>query len=234
MNVLTVQDISYHIGRRTILSEVSFRIEGGQFVVLLGRNGAGKSTLFALLMGLRPLRQGRIEILGINVTKNPTAALAAVATVFQDASLDLDLSVRENMRYYAGLHGLSRQDIDRGIVRELTRIGIAERAADRVRTLSGGLRRRVEIARALLIEPRLLLLDEASAGLDAAMRRNMIDHVRNMCCERGIAALWSTHLLDEVVMSDEVLVLKDGRVIASGRGDSVMAQARPALEMLPA
>lgn len=137
--------------------------------------------------------------------------------VFQQSTLDLDLSVEQNLRYHAALHGLSRRQSDQRVDAELARQGLTERRGERVRELNGGHRRRVEIARALLHEPRLLLLDEASVGLDPASRLALNQHLRSLCREQQLSVLWTTHLLDEVAPSDDLLILHQGRLVASGQ-----------------
>jgi ABC-2 type transport system ATP-binding protein len=144
-----------------------------------------------------------------------------LGVVFQQSTLDLDLSVEQNLRYHAALHGLSRRQSDLRVEAELARQALTERRRERVRELNGGHRRRVEIARALLHEPRLLLLDEASVGLDPASRLALNQHLRSLCREQGISVLWTTHLLDEVQPSDDLLILHQGRLVASGQADAL-------------
>jgi len=216
VSALEVRDVS-HKYRKPALREVSFSIDPGEFVVLLGLNGAGKTTLFSLIAGLLGLQQGSIRLLGHDLPGGRSAALAGCGFVFQQSALDLDLTVAQSLRYHAALHGLSRGDASARIEQELERFGLVPRMHDLVRILSGGQRRRVEIARALLHRPRLLLLDEATVGLDVPSRRAILQRVRGQCVEEGATALWATHLLDEVEPGDRTIVLHEGRVLDDRR-----------------
>jgi ABC-2 type transport system ATP-binding protein len=222
---LDVAGLSHFYGERPALTDVSFAIRPGDFTVLLGLNGAGKSTLFSLVTRLYAHGTGRIAVFGAEIDADPTTALARLGVVFQQPTLDLDLTVEQNLRYHAALHGLPRAVASERIAAELTRVELAERRGERVRRLSGGQRRRVEIARALLHEPRLLLLDEPTVGLDVAGRQFLLDHVRRLCRESGLAVLWATHLIDEVGEEARVVVLHRGRVLADGPVPEVVAGA---------
>jgi ABC-2 type transport system ATP-binding protein len=172
--------------------------------------------LISLVTRLYHARRGDIRVFGHSLREKPSAALAAIGVVFQQPTLDLDLTVRQNLRYHASLYGLSSREADARIGDELARLGVADLISGKVRVLSGGQRRRVEIARALLHSPRLLILDEPTVGLDAASRHAILAHVRSLCRERGLAALWATHLMDEVEDADEVVILHDGEVLRTG------------------
>jgi ABC-2 type transport system ATP-binding protein len=161
----------------------------------------------------------------LDLRKQPLKALANMGVVFQQLTIDLDLTVRENLTYHAALHGLSRRETNARIEEELERIAMRERIDERVRSLSGGMRRRVEIARALLHQPKLILLDEPTAGLDMAVRRAIVAHVRSLCNERGTTVLWTTHLIEEVDCADLVIVLHQGRVLEAGLADEVFRSA---------
>ena len=221
MNALAVSELSFAYGAREALRKVSFSLESGRFAALLGPNGAGKSTLIALLTRLYDVQHGEICIGGCSLRNAPRPALRQLGVVFQQSTLDLDLSVEQNLRYHAALHGLSRRQTDLRVDAELARQALSERRRERVRDLNGGHRRRVEIARALLHEPRLLLLDEASVGLDPASRLALSQHIRNLCREERICVLWTTHLLDEVQPSDDLLILHQGRLVASGQAHAL-------------
>ena len=224
MNALEVADVSFAYGKREALRQVGFSLAPGRFAALLGPNGAGKSTLIALLTRLYDLQHGDIRVCGCSLRDTPRPALRQMGVVFQQSTLDLDLSVEQNLRYHAALHGLSRRHGNQRVEAELTRQGLGERRHHSVRELNIGHRRRVEIARALLHEPRLLLLDEASVGLDPASRLALNQHVRQLCRQQQLSVLWTTHLLDEVQPSDDLLILHQGRLVASGTADALSLQ----------
>ncbi len=210
---LSVEMVEKRYGARKALDGVSLRVQAGEFVALLGPNGAGKSTLFQLLTGLFNPDAGRVVVCGHDLARNAVAALASIGVVFQQPTLDGDRSVLANLRFHAGLHGIGSNNAAARIDDALTRLGLTERAADRVRELSGGNRRKVELARALLHEPRVLLMDEATVGLDPASRKQLLAEVRNLCT-KGVGVLWATHLVDEAEQADRVIVLHRGKVLA--------------------
>jgi ABC-2 type transport system ATP-binding protein len=192
---------------------VSFNAQAGQFIALLGPNGAGKSTLFQLLSGLFTADSGRIEVMGHDMSRDPVPALAELGIVFQQPTLDLELTVTANLLFHAGLHGMPRALALARIDEELAQLGLADRAHDKTAQLSGGNRRRVELARALLHQPRLLLMDEPTVGLDPASRSDLLKQLLTMRRERQVAILWATHLCDEVPDADRVIVLHRGKVL---------------------
>jgi len=213
---LVVQGLSHAFGERQALREVSFELNRGDRAMLLGLNGAGKTTLFSLITRLYNHRSGSIRIFGWEIKQKPSEALARLGVVFQLPTLDPDLTVAQNLYYHAALHGLPRREAAVRIKREIERVGLTDRIGEKARTLSGGQRRRVEIARALIHRPKMLLLDEATVGLDIASRQFLLDHVRMLCREEGLAVLWATHLIDEVDSDARVIVLHRGRVLAEG------------------
>jgi len=218
---IEASNLSFRYGDKPVLKEVSFALTSGRFHALLGPNGAGKSTLFGLLTRLLALQQGDILLGGQSLKKQPAEAMRQIGVVFQQNALDLDLTVRKNPQYHAALHGWSRKEARTRGDRELERFNLLDRANDAVRQLNGGHRRRVEIARALLHEPSLLLLDEPTVGLDVASRKALNEHVRTLCEEEGLTALWATHLIEEVCGDDRILVLHRGQLLADDNGHAI-------------
>lgn len=222
--LLDVSAVHKRYGAREALRGVSLQVAPGEFVALLGPNGAGKSTLFQLLTGLFNADGGTVKVCGCDMRQEPVRALGRIGVVFQQTTLDLDLSVVANLRFHARLHGLGGARAARRMGDVLARLGLAERASDRVRELSGGNRRKVELARALLHEPSVLLMDEATVGLDPASRKHLLDEVLQLRAQ-GVAVLWATHLVDEAERADRVLVLHQGRVLAHGTPAALQLEA---------
>lgn len=221
-SLLIVENLTHHYGSRKALDDVSFTVAAGHFVALLGLNGAGKTTLYSLITRLYAAQTGQISVAGDDLRRSTSACLARMGVVFQARALDLDLSVRHNLRYHGALQGMSSRRIDERMAVELARAELTERSHDRVRKLSGGQARRVEIARALLHEPSLLLLDEPTVGLDAGARAAIIRHILELRDSTGLAVLWATHLIDEAMQADAVIILHHGRVVAHGSPTELM------------
>lgn len=220
---LSVEGISFSYGHKQALDRLSFTVERGQCVILLGPNGAGKTTLFSLVTRLYDAPEGRIVISGCDLRGRTSSALAKLGVVFQQPTLDPDLTVLQNLRYHAALHGLGARDAADRIETELGRQDMYHRRFETVRQLNGGHRRRVEIARALLHQPELLLLDEPTVGLDVPSRRAIVDYVHQLCEEGRVAVLWATHLIDEVHARDHLVILHRGTIRAAGAVPEVLA-----------
>ncbi|MFC6490521.1 ABC transporter ATP-binding protein [Nitratireductor sp. GCM10026969] len=213
---LAVEAVSHTYGRSQALDDVSFAIPPGRFTVLLGLNGAGKTTLFSLISRLYATQKGAIRIFGHEIGRSPREALRRLGIVFQARTLDLDLTVRQNLAYHASLHGIGAGAARQRIASVLETVEMSDRLGDKTRSLSGGQMRRVEIARALLHEPRLMLLDEPTVGLDIQSRAAILAFIRRLVNRDGISVLWATHLIDEVEQGDDVVVLSAGKVTAKG------------------
>jgi ABC-2 type transport system ATP-binding protein len=222
---LSISGISHSYGARRALVDIDFNVAPASFTALLGLNGAGKSTLFSLITRLFGIQSGHISIFGHDIGRAPGEALRLLGVVFQPRTLDLDLSLMQNLLYHAALHGIGRRDARARAEEVLSRIALADRSNSKVRDLSGGQMRRLEIARALLHRPRLLLLDEATVGLDVKARSDILSHVRQLVTEQGIGVLWATHLFDEIATSDNLVILHQGRMLANGNVSDVLSQA---------
>ncbi|HEX2841124.1 MAG TPA: ABC transporter ATP-binding protein [Hyphomicrobium sp.] len=216
-DALVVNGVSHSFGDKRVLDNVSLTVPRGTFAVLLGLNGAGKSTLFSLITRLYDNISGEIRILGSDVRRKPGAALQRLGVVFQSKTVDSDLSLQQNLLYHAALHGIGRRDAKRRAVEALTTVGLADRAHEKVRNLSGGQSRRVEIARSLMHRPGCLLLDEPTVGLDIGSRESVINIVRGLVQREGLGVLWATHLIDEIAETDQIVVLHKGKVMFTGR-----------------
>jgi len=222
---LEVDGVSHRYGTRVALKDVSLTVRQSSFTVLLGLNGAGKSTLFSLITRLYAIRSGHIRIFGHDVGREPGAALSKLGVVFQSRALDIDISVWQNLMYHAALHGIASKRAGELAAQVLDRVAMADRRTDRVGNLSIGQMRRIEIARALLHQPRLLLLDEPTVGLDIKARADILDHVRRLSEVEGIGVLWATHLIDEAGAGDDVVVLHKGNVLAHGSVGEVIGKS---------
>ncbi|MEQ1486055.1 ABC transporter ATP-binding protein [Methyloglobulus sp.] len=225
---LSIEDLSFSYSGKKALDQVSFDIQSGECTLLLGPNGAGKSTLFALITRLYDARSGRIELCGFDIKKQTSKALARLGVVFQQSTLDMDLTVMQNLGYHAALHGMGSKLAKQRIQQELERLNMFDRRFEKIRQLNGGHRRRVEIARALLHKPSLLLLDEPTVGLDVPSRQDIVEHVHRLAKDDNIAVLWASHLIDEIYPDDRVIILHRGQIKATGSVDEVLLQTHAA------
>ncbi|HMB70401.1 MAG TPA: ABC transporter ATP-binding protein [bacterium] len=219
---VTCRGIGHSYGDRTALGSVDLEVPGSGLFALLGPNGGGKSTLFRILATqLRPDR-GSAEVLGHDVVREARAVRRSLGVAFQSPSLDARLGVRENLMHQGHLHGLRGRELSARIGEMLDRFRLADRAGDRANTLSGGLARRVDLARALLHRPQILLLDEPSTGLDPTARRELMETLAELRDERGTTVLLTTHLTDEAARCDRVALLDRGTLVAEGAPDELV------------
>jgi len=214
--VILVDNLSHQYGARQALSNVNFEVKAGEIFGLLGPNGGGKSTLFRILSTMMVPTSGRAVISGHDVAREPAAVRRSIGVVFQTQSLDKALTVEENLRSQGHLHGLSGPKLRERMEQVMERLGLADRRRDLVETLSGGLKRRVEIAKGLLHRPVALLMDEASTGLDPGARRDLWQYVEELRSREGVTILLTTHILDEADRCDRLILLHQGRIVAEG------------------
>lgn len=211
---IEIAGVSHRYGQRLALADLSLAIEPGEIFCLLGPNGSGKSTLFRLVSTLVPLRAGAIRVFGHDVTTEAARVRQSIGVVFQSPSVDKKLTVEENIRYRGELYGLTGVALRERAGEMMRRLGIADRARDRVETLSGGLKRRVELAGGMLHQPRVLLLDEPSTGLDPAARSEMWSYLASLAREQGVTIVATTHLLEEAERADRIAILDEGKLVA--------------------
>lgn len=219
--MLTVRGLAFAYRDRQALRGIDCTVARGTVHGFLGPNGSGKSTLFKLLSTLVPLQQGEVSLQGIDLRRDPAAVRQHIGVVFQSPALDRKLTVRENLRHGGHLQGLGGTALERRIDELLQHAGLGDRSRDRIEQLSGGLRRRVEICKALLHAPALLLLDEASTGLDPAARQDMW---RLLEAQPDLTVLFTTHLMDEAALADRLTLLDEGRIVVEGAPQELMQE----------
>ena len=219
---IKLTNVGFNFGTKEAVRDVSMSVQTGQFTALIGPNGAGKSTIFHMLCGLLFPYQGSVEIAGYDMSHDGQLARKKLGLVFQQNTLDLELSVEQNLKYFAAVQGLDRKVISERIEKVLAQLNVQDRRYERVQNLNGGHRRRVEIARALLHEPKVLILDEPTVGLDRASKIEITKHAHELA-KSGTTVLWITHLLDELMAGDNVIVLEKGKVVERGEFNTLGA-----------
>ena len=220
-NSLEFKNVSFSYDVKEVLKNISFSIKEASFFVLLGLNGAGKSTIFSLTTRLLKLQKGEIYINNFPI-KDYSNALKDIGIVFQEPTLDLDLTVEQNLYYYGALKGLDFKETLKSIEDEIIKLELQNVLNTQVRKLNGGHRRRVEILRALINKPKLLLLDEATVGLDLKSRFDILDYVKELVKTKNISVLWITHLFDEIDENDDISIIKNGEIIESGLAKDIV------------
>ncbi len=232
---IEVEKLSRSFGDRPALQEVSFSVAAGEIFGLLGPNGGGKTTLFRILTTLLRASSGSARVFGDDVVRDRVAVRNRIGVVFQSPSVDLKLTVGENLRHQGHLYGLRGAALEKRMAEVLDRLGVSDRRHERVEKLSGGLRRRVEIAKGLLHRPALLLLDEPSSGLDAGVRRDLRAYLHQLRAQDGVTVCLTTHFMDEAESCDRLAILDRGRLVALGTpetlkskigGDVIVLEAR--------
>jgi ABC-2 type transport system ATP-binding protein len=208
--------LSHNYGDRLALDNLSFAVQPAEIFGLLGPNGSGKTTLFRILSTLMTPTGGVARIEGFDVAREPNRARQQTGIVFQARSLDLKLTVAENLKHQGHLYGLRGEMLRRRSQEVLNRVGLSDRAQEYVETLSGGMQRRVELAKGLIHSPAVLLLDEPSTGLDPGARRDMWQYLRTLRDQEGVSILVTTHLMEEAEHCDRLAILNQGNLVALG------------------
>ena len=224
--VLEINNVKKYYNSFLALNNISFRIKSGELVVLLGPNGAGKSTLFSIITGLVRADSGSCFINGCNIADNSIGALENLGVVFQQSTIDLELTVKENLLFHSRLYGIEINSVEKVIEEELTKSGLVKKVSKKVRTLSGGERRKVELIRSLLHKPKMLLMDEPTVGLDPASRISLLKKIQNLKNKGTLSILWTTHLVDEAEKADKIIILNKGKIIAIGSSSEILGLAK--------
>ena len=223
-SALEADQLSFSYGERKALNQVSFAIERGEIFGFLGPNGGGKTTLFRVLSTLVPMQSGRAHVLGRDLAGDTSEIRRRMGVVFQHPSVDLKLTVLENLRHHGHLYGITGARLKERCAAVMERLAIAARAGDLVETLSGGLRRRVEVAKALLHQPQLLLLDEPSTGLDPVARREFFGHLTRLSRHDSVTVVLTTHHMEEAERCDRIGLLHQGRLVATAAPGELKSQ----------
>ncbi len=218
---IEIEGLVHHYGSRTAIDHLDLTIAPGEIFAFLGPNGGGKTTLFRLLSTLIPLEQGRVQILSFDLDRQRQEIRERIGVVFQAPSLDKKLTVAENLRHQGHLYGLIGRELAVRQDEMLARLGLADRAGERTETLSGGLRRRVELAKGMIHRPRLLLLDEPSTGLDPGARSDLWNYLREIRAQAGVTVVLTTHLLEEAERADRIAILSAGKLVALGQPEQL-------------
>ncbi len=221
---VSTHGLRHAYGTRVALQDVTISVRRGEIFGVLGENGGGKTTLFKILSTLMPPSMGRASIFGQDLVAQPQVVRRRIGVVFQHPSLDAKLTVRENLAHQARLYGMRGKNLEERIGRNLERLGIAERGRDRAETLSGGLQRRAELAKALLHRPDVLILDEPGTGLDPGARKAFDDYLADLRQTEGTTVLLTTHFLEQADRCDRVAFLHRGGIVALGAPDELKSR----------
>ena len=219
--VISVQDVVHRYGDRAALNGVSFDVRQAELFGLLGPNGSGKTTLFRILSTLMIPVGGRAEIMGFDVARDPNGLRRQIGVVFQAQSIDVKLTAAENLWHQGHLYGLHGKPLKSRIAEMLGRVGLTDRANEKAETFSGGMQRRLELAKGLLHHPSVLLLDEPTTGLDPGARRDLWQYLAILRDEERVTVIVTTHLMEEAERCDRLAILNEGKVVALGTPDDL-------------
>jgi len=215
-DAIEIRNLSHSYGERKALDQVSFSVRPAEIFGLLGPNGSGKTTLFRILSTLMLPSSGEAAIAGLDLRTNPSLVRRHIGVVFQAASIDVKLTAAENLRHQGHLYGLTGSVLKARVREMLSRVGLAERAAEKVETFSGGMQRRVELAKGIMHHPSVLLLDEPTTGLDPGARIDLWQYLKILRDEEHVSVLITTHLMEEAERCDRLAILHEGKLVALG------------------
>jgi ABC-2 type transport system ATP-binding protein len=221
---ITLLNLTHNYGDRLALDQLTFQVRPAEIFGLLGPNGSGKTTLFRILSTLMVPTGGTAWLQGFDAAREPNKVRQQIGIVFQARSLDIKLTVQENLKHQGHLYGLKGAHLKQRIHEVLSRVGLLDRAKDAVETLSGGMQRRVELAKGLIHSPSVLLLDEPSTGLDPGARRDVWQYLRMLRDEEGVTVLVTTHLMEEAEHCDRLAILSEGKLVALGSPFALKSQ----------
>lgn len=221
---IVVESLTHNYEERCALDNINFNVASGEVFCLLGPNGSGKTTLFKILSTRISPTSGKVKIFGFDLNTQKKAIRKLIGVVFQNPGLDTKLTVNENLRHQGHLYGISGQKLNNRISELLNRYDIADRKNDIVETLSGGIKRRVDLVKALLHKPKVLILDEPSSGLDIGVRNQLSQHLNELATQENIPILLTTHLLEEAEGCNRVGILDKGRLVAIGTPDQLKSE----------
>lgn len=238
--VIRIEDLRHNYGKREALRGISFDVLPGEIFCLLGPNGSGKTTLFRILSTLMLPTGGRALIAGLDAARQPDLVRGRIGVVFQAQSVDIKLTAAENLWHQGHLYGLSGARLRARIQEILQRVGLADRANEKVETFSGGMQRRVELAKGLIHHPGILLLDEPTTGLDPGARRDLWQYLQELRHQQNISVIITTHLMEEAERCDRLAILNQGQIVALGTpaelrseigGDVILLEAADAASL---
>lgn len=209
-----------------VLKEITFSVKPSELVIVLGPNGAGKSTLFSIISGLIIPDKGDCIVAGNNIEEDPVKALKGLGIVFQQPTIDMELTVKENLMFHASLQGLKTGLIKEVIKNELFNFDLYKKLNNKVKNLSGGERRKVELIRSVLHKPKMLLMDEPTVGLDPSSRKELLTKIIKLKNKEKLSILWATHLVDEAKKADKIIILNKGQIVEMGKPSELVKKTK--------
>ena len=222
--IVQAENLTKHYGKQCVVNNISFQIIKGEFCGILGPNGAGKTTTLKMLVGNTPASAGMLSVLGFPIPQQARAMRSRIGVVPQSDNLDLDFTVKENLHVYGRYFGLNRAEVERRIAELLAFVALEEKTDSCIKQLSGGMKRRLSIARALINRPELLILDEPTTGLDPQIRQNIWQLLRQLQKD-GLTIILTTHYMDEAErLCGRIILMDRGRILADSTPEELVRE----------